>query len=161
MFLTDLNGNEIIGINRFHLIYSDNHDADLEFRYKMSLVKKLGLPIMLSSRLMIKKDHRNSETFHRLLVALFKYGLNHNYLINIIDCAPNLVAFYERVGYRKYFKNFTDLVLGEKTPMILLGHDLKHLRKVGSPLYRFRCEYGIKNKDYSDWFELMELHSKT
>ena len=152
-FITNPDNDEAIGVYRLNLIDLDNIDPELECRYNISVFKELGLPISVSSKLMIKKSSRNLCIVNQLMRAIFEYGVPRNYMLNIIDCSPELVPFYERVGFRKYSRNFIDPVMGEKVPMVLFVEDLKHLEKMKSPLLRVCLQHGVINKSYSNWLE--------
>jgi predicted GNAT family N-acyltransferase len=156
-FITDEKEEEAIGIYRLNLVDFNNIDSELENRYKLSYFENLGLNLTISSKLMIKKDCRNLCTVNQLTRAVFNYGVERNYLLNILDCSPDLVPFYERMGFRKYYKNFIDPVLGEKVPMVLFVEDLDYLLSVKSPLFRICNEFGVQKKDYSTWLECNKL----
>ncbi len=150
-YLTDESGDEAIGVYRLNTIDPNNVDPEMERRYKFSSFKNLGISISLSSKLMINAKYRSLSTMHHILNAVFEYGVIHNQLLNFIDCSPALVPMYERLGYRRYYKNFTDPVLGEKVPLVLFVKDLDYLNKIKSPLYKFCCKYNVPSDHYEEW----------
>jgi uncharacterized protein len=150
-FLTDESGDEAIGVYRLNIIDPENIDPEMERRYKLSLFKSLEIPLSYSSKLMIMAKHRSLCTMQRILNKVFEYGVIHNQLLNFIDCSPALVPMYERLGYRKYYKNFIDPVLGEKVPLVLLVRDLEYLDRIKSPLYKFCCQYNVPSEKYGEW----------
>ncbi|MBN2486840.1 MAG: GNAT family N-acetyltransferase [Bacteroidales bacterium] len=144
---------EVTGIYRLNLLDSDNIPAEVEEHYCISAFKELGLKVGYSSKLMTHISQRSLCNVNLLLRQVFYYGVEREYFLNFIDCSPTLVPFYERIGFRKYYSNFNDHVLGEKTPMVLFVKDLDHLKKVNSPLYKVCLEMGVENINYSKWLE--------
>jgi predicted GNAT family N-acyltransferase len=139
---------EVIGIYRTNVLDWDNIPPELEERYAISTFRHLGITPAYSSKMMIKKDCRGLSCVNQLLRKVFEHGVKNGLLLNFIDCSEEIVSFYERIGYRRYYKNFIDPILGEKVPMVLIVSDLEHLEKINSPLYKVCLEHGVVPTHY-------------
>ncbi|NJO93627.1 MAG: GNAT family N-acetyltransferase [Hydrococcus sp. RM1_1_31] len=152
-YIDNIETDDVYGIYRLNLLKFGEVLPELESRYCISAFKNLGLQASYSSKLMTHISQRNLCNVSLLLRKVFEYGVDREYFLNFIDCSPDLVPFYERIGFRKYYSNFTDAVLGEKIPMVLFVKDIEHLKAMKSPLYKICLEKGVKNEDYSLWLE--------
>lgn len=142
---------EIVGIFRFNVIDFDNIMPQFEERYSISSFKNLGLSASFSSKFMIHQKYRGGCSMFHLLRRVFSYGVSRNHLLNFLDCSPELMPFYERLGYTKYYKNFTDPILGEKVPMVLFVTDFDRLSSGNKSLYKLCIEHNLSKTDHSEW----------
>lgn len=152
-YVEDTSNQDIIGVCRLNRLNPKYVDSQIEERYHISLFSELSHSLGFVSKLMMQKNNRSICTVNNLFRNLFQYGIKNNFFINFIDCSPSLIPFYERLGFRRYAENFTDSILGLKTPMVLFVEDIEHLKKVKSPFYKMACNLKLKNKDYSSWLE--------
>lgn len=91
----------------------------------------------VTSKLAVAPSHRGTTIGYRLAAAALVDGLDNGIRFNIIRCEPNLVPFYERMGFRMSHRvRWHYAEWGEGVVMILDLHDEVYLRKVGSPLLR-------------------------
>jgi hypothetical protein len=150
-YITNDAEDEAIGIYRLNSINPYDIDPELEMRYRFSLFKPLGLNMSLSSKLMIHPKLRSICTMQHILRAVFDFGVQNNQLLNFLDCSPALVPMYERLGYRRYHKNFMDPILGEKVPLVLFVKDLEYLSNLKSPLHKYCLQYNVEPEKYDSW----------
>jgi hypothetical protein len=84
--------------------------------------------------------------------AAYKDAKRLGVRLNYGDCSPNLIPFYEHLGYRAYGPWFEDPEYGVKSPLLMLVGDRDRFRQVGSPLRRVADRYP-DDAEARDWFE--------
>lgn len=92
--------------------------------------------LSFTSRLMVTRDRRGSNTLAQLLAFAYEYGVRQGARLDFCHCQPSLVQVYQHLGYRRYKENFVDPDTGYRVPMVLLGQDIEHLKLIRSPFVR-------------------------
>lgn len=69
----------------------------------------------------------------RLMRAIYKWGLGNGCDYALIDCNAPLRPLFEAMGFRQVIPDFVHPEYGLVHPMVLVMHDLDHLRSIRSP----------------------------
>lgn len=118
--------------------------------------------ISLSSRIMVDKEQRGSAALGMLLLKAYTFVREKGVKFDFCNCSPNLIEFYEHLGYRRYCDGFNDENTGYHIPLVFIADDIGHLKKVRSPFYR-AARRSLDNYDESTkiWFEKsFPIHSE-
>ena len=103
------------------------------------------------SRLMVHQARRSSAVAAALSTAAFLTGCERNTQFNFVHCAPRLLGFFERMGFRQYTDSFRDPEIGSLVPLVLVLEDVQHLRASRSPFLDWAPERS--NNSYAvSWF---------
>lgn len=97
----------------------------------------------LTTKLAVKPEYRGSTVMYQLIVENFKISQGERLQFSFGAGNPHLISLYERIGYRRFTKNFTDPGYGLLVPIVFVAEDAEYLRKIHSPLYRL-----VKNSPY-------------
>ena len=89
--------------------------------------------ISVTTKLIVAPQWRNSTLPLKLCLAAWDEGYAAGVAFDCIDCKPWLKQFFEKFGWHRCSPILRDPDYGEASPMILAGHDWKHLERVGSP----------------------------
>ena len=113
--------------------------------FQLERLKALGLEhIVIISRLVVLPDYRHSAFVGHFFVHLLRHCIEQGYRYAVHYCAPDMLPFYERLGYRAYgeARNLAPVngVPGTRAtepgplriPLLLAPFDDKHLRRVHS-----------------------------
>ncbi len=106
--------------------------------------------LSLTSAWAVSARWRGSPALSVLFAAAYKMSKERNIRFDFCHCAPAQLAPYQRLGYRRYTSNFTDET-GLRVPMVMLMDDVRHLKRVRSPLFRIACNYEA-NTATAVWF---------
>ncbi|MDH3234049.1 MAG: cyclic nucleotide-binding domain-containing protein [Alphaproteobacteria bacterium] len=146
-------GDEVVGSLRV-IRMSEVKTLD-PFIEKFSLAPALAEfgpePIVTTSRFMIADRLRNSMAIFRLLQKMWESATKFDIRLNYGDCSPHLVAFYERLGYRRYVDGFNDDAYGFKLPLLMIVRDNEFMRRVRSPFAAMNSDDG-DDGEARDWF---------
>jgi hypothetical protein len=107
--------------------------------------------ISFCSRLMIHQSHRYTSLAIALSSAAYVIGRERSTQFNFVHCAPRIVRFFERMGFRRYTNHFYDLEIGPQVPLVLVLEDVEHLRALNSPFLAHAVERASHNHSVS-WF---------
>lgn len=113
--------------------------------------------ISFTGRLMVAKGHRNSALGGILAREIYTIGRDLGLLFDFIHTTPDLLAFFERLGHRRYKENFIDANLGCRIPMVLALHDLRHLERCHSPFLSVAERYQ-NDAESAAWFNNSFTH---
>jgi CRP-like cAMP-binding protein/predicted GNAT family N-acyltransferase len=91
--------------------------------------------IGIVTRYVVDPQHRGSAASFRLMVGCCDLLLQQRVQLVFLACSPHLINLYLAMGFRTYTRNFNDSDVGIVVPMVLLGNDLDHLRRIKSPLW--------------------------
>lgn len=94
--------------------------------------KKVGL----TTKMAIASPYRGSTIMFRLIAEMYKIYNDYQIQFSFGGGNPRLIQLYERVGYRRFTKNFTEPGYGLLIPLVFIHDDIGHLKLVRSPLYR-------------------------
>lgn len=146
-------GDAVVGSLRI-IRMSEVDDLD-PFIKKFSMAPALDAfgpeAIVTSSRFMITDRLRNSMAIFRLLQQSWQDATKLGVRLNYGDCSPHLVAFYERLGYRRYVDGYNDDAYGFKLPLLMLTRDNEYFRRVRSPFAAMNPDAG-DDPEVRDWF---------
>ena len=87
----------------------------------------------INTKLMTGPDHRNSSLGLRLARSSYALATADGMRLDFIDCNLHLVPFFARMGYRQIQAEIVHPEYGHVHPMVLVTHDIPHLRSVKSP----------------------------
>lgn len=94
------------------------------------------------TRLVLLPEHRTSAAGITLLQTLFRQALVEGWRIGLLACEPGLFPLYLRLGFRPLGRCHASPTGGFRIPMIMLNHDVAHLKRVGSPLLGLVTSHG-------------------
>lgn len=94
--------------------------------------KKVGL----TTKMAIAPAYRGSTIMFRLIAEMYKIYNDYQVQFSFGGGNPRLIQLYERVGYRRFTRNFTEPGYGLLIPLVFIHDDIGHLKSVRSPLYR-------------------------
>jgi len=126
------------------VLYLDNlpDPSHLIKRFQIeSAIEAFGLSaICTTSRFILDPRLHGSKTVYHLSRSSFIDGMERGIRVNLGDCSPGLIPFYEKMGYRVYRQGFNDPLFGYKVPILML-RDWSWMRRIGSPLIRLKHQY--------------------
>lgn len=108
-------------------------DSRLEYgldRIPPALLAKAAI----GTRLAVVPEHRRSSAGMQLFVHFFEEGLRGGYELCLLACEPGLYSMYVQLGFRPLGACHASPSGGFRIPMVMVVHDVDHLRAVGSPL---------------------------
>lgn len=92
--------------------------------------------IGLTTKMAIDPAYRGSTVMFRLIAEMYKIYNDHQIQFSFGGGNPRLIQLYERVGYRRFTRNFTEPGYGLLIPIVFIHDDIDHLKAVRSPLFR-------------------------
>jgi hypothetical protein len=107
--------------------------------------------MVVCSRLAVLPEFRGGAAGRAAFDAIYRHELARGTLFGFQYCAPRLVPFFRRYGFREYLPPLEDAVISEAHRMVLLLDDVLHLRSSGSPLLSIANE-GIGVSRTRSWF---------
>ena len=125
---------EITGTLRIN--WGEDVSAFKAFAQSCALAKFRHFPsasLSFCSRLMVDPARRSSALAAALSTAAYLKGRDRNTQFNFMHCAPRLLSFFERMGFRQYTQSFRDPEIGSQVPLVLVVEDVEHLRITRSP----------------------------
>jgi len=109
------------------------------------------------TRLAILREYRKTAASLVLLRRLCEDGLAGDTLAALLSCEPGLYAGYLRLGFRPLGGVHQGARGGFRIPMVLLHHDIEHLRQVRSPwLPQLAAFDGPLPQDALLWYRTLE-----
>jgi hypothetical protein len=111
----------------------------------------------LYTRLAVLREYRKTAASLVLLRRLCDDALAGDTLAGLLSCEPGLYAGYLRLGFRPLGGVHQAASGGFRIPMVLIHHDIDHLRRIRSPMVRplARVE-GPLPQDAVRWFRMLE-----
>jgi CRP-like cAMP-binding protein len=97
--------------------------------------------VCMTSRLVLHRNIRGSHLLKLLACAMYGFGREQGMRLNFIDCHPQWLPLYSRLGYRVYRPGFNHQKYTYVIPMVLVGDDLDYLRQVKSPFVPIARRY--------------------
>ncbi len=126
---------EHTGMCRINQITRDHRELQaLNQRYQLSDYFGESQNLFYISRLLIRAKYRGSVSILKIIQRICRRLMFYRDFIIFIDCSPELVDMYEKLGFKRYCENFYDDVLGLKTPMRFNRLDINYHQKIGSPV---------------------------
>jgi len=143
---------EITGTLRIN--WGEDISAYTDFAESCSLANFKYFPadsLSFCSRLMVHKARRATAIAAALSTAAYVKGRDRNTQFNFVHCAPRLLSFFERMGFRQYTRPFHHSEIGPQVPLVLVLEDVEHLRASRSPFLGRALEQ--PNNDFAAiWF---------
>ena len=107
--------------------------------------------ISFTGRMMVAKKYRSSPLAASLAREAYRLARECGVAFDFIHTTPPLIPFFERLGHRRYNRDFLDPDLGPRTPMVLVLEDLAHLERCQSPFLSTARQ--LQNRpDHAAWF---------
>jgi hypothetical protein len=148
-----LNGDEVVGSLRVTFL-EDVPDVG-PFIQKLSMgpaIRRFGVgALVLTSRFIIDPSVRHGTVALRMMRSGYEQAMARSVRLNFGDCSPNLLPFYEHMGYRNYASAFNDPAYGFKLPMVMLLRDHEQFTAAGSVLSSLVRDYPDDTEARS-WF---------
>jgi predicted GNAT family N-acyltransferase len=134
-------GNKVVGTMRITLGEPDQFPLFLSeiftlHKFKEILNTQRFKAIGLSTKFAIAPAFRGSTLMYKLVSETIRICQDNNIQFFFGGCNPHLIPLYERVGWRRFTKNFTDDNNGLLVPLLIIPEDTLYLKQVKSPLYR-------------------------
>ncbi len=107
--------------------------------------------ICTTSRFMLDPALRHGTVILRLMETAFEDARSRGMRLNYGDCSPNMLPFYEMLGYRRYTAPYNDTAYGYKVPILMLGEH-EWFQRVRSPLRRV-VQRHPDDPEVRAWFE--------
>ncbi len=151
-------GSKIIGTGRINVGRLSDFPSDLVQTYRMDKFKKFydaqDEPYFaVVSKGMILPEYRSTPAMYQIMAKLYDLYCDYGVQFAFVNCNFHLIPFYEHYGSRRIDKNIVDPNIGAMASLVMLVDDVKHLRAVGSPLFRkARKRVGLNN-NVVDWFK--------
>ena len=98
--------------------------------------------VCMISRLALHPDLRGSYVLKQLTCSLYGFMLEEEMRFNFIDCHPQLLPLYSRLGFRVYRAGFNHDKYTYVIPMVLDLDDIDHLKRMKSPLVSVAEHFG-------------------
>lgn len=155
--LTD--GNQILGtVRTVHAAWLPDLSL-IEKTGALAGVERFGAEaVVTTGRFMLAPELRGGTAILRLIIAAADAMREAGIRLNYGDTSPQLLPFYEHLGYRRFAWPFTDPDYGWKFPILMLVRDQKRMAAMGSPLRRVFA--GLPDDaEARDWFEATYSHS--
>ena len=102
--------------------------------------------VCMTSRLVLHRNIRGSHLLKLLTCAMYRFGREQDMRLNFIDCHPQWLPLYSRLGYRVYRPGFNHQKYTYVIPMVLVGDDLDYLEQVKSPFLPIARRYRASMK---------------
>ncbi len=139
-------GNNIVATIRVTIAAAENYPADLAEVFCMNKIQLLhtnwgNQHFGLGTKLAVKPEYRNSPTLYLIISEAYRLLREYKVQLCFTGCNPYLVPLYERMGFRKFAKNFTDPGYGLLVSLVMVVEDINHFRAIKSPLYRHARRY--------------------
>lgn len=119
----------------------DNYYAGKE-SYKVATVMKL----------MVALEYRSSSVLYLMLSKFYEIYSEKGVQFSFGAGNLHLLRLYEKMGYHRYSKNFTDFGYGLLSPLVMLTDDLNHFRTIRSPFLRLARKKAVVNLQDVEWF---------
>jgi hypothetical protein len=134
-----------------------------KFAMKPALADLGSSAICSTSRFMLDPRRRHGKAILQLMERVYVDAAARGVRLNYGDCSPNLLPFYEHLGYRRYARAYNDTAYGFKVPILMVGRDREGLERLRSPLARIAGRYP-DDAEARTWFarhyaEYLQLES--
>jgi CRP-like cAMP-binding protein len=145
---------EVVGMIRSTLLSEVPDPAPLIEKFGLEPALKEFSPseIGATSRFMLDPRLRGGLALLRLMRTPYELGMARGVRLNYGDCSPQLVPFYEHLGFRRCGRSFNDAAYGFKVPILMLTGDRVQFEQVRSPVARWAKQYPHDAAARS-WFE--------
>ncbi|MDF2572953.1 MAG: putative transcriptional regulator, Crp/Fnr family, partial [Sporomusa sp.] len=134
-------GSEIAATLRLTIASAGDYPSDLAETFQMHKIKAVSEDLSnthfgLATKIAAKPHYRSSPAFYLMLVESYRLLSNQKATFCFGGCNPAVVPLYERIGFRRFTSNFTDLGYGLLIPLVMVIQDIEHMKVIKSPIYR-------------------------
>ncbi|HWR06727.1 cyclic nucleotide-binding domain-containing protein [Sporomusa sp.] len=134
-------GSEIAATLRLTISSPDDYPSDIIEAFQFQKFRTISegfakSPYGLATKIAALAHYRSSPAFYLMLVESYRLLHDHKAPICFGGCNPSIVPLYERIGFRRFTKNFTDPGYGLLVPLVMVLEDQEHMRAAKSPIYR-------------------------
>lgn len=139
ILLYAVSDSNIVGTSRITINTLDKFPGWLSDSFclqKYQTILGRNAEVAFSTKVAILPEFRGSTVMYQLITEHFKIFQDNNIIVSFSGSNPNLIPLYEKIGYRKFTKNFSEPGHGLLVPFVIILDDTDHLRTVHSPLYR-------------------------
>ncbi len=145
-FLTD--ENEIVGSVRVLVCDAPLLPRNLVEAYDLRNFSAFdAAKLCLSDHFIIAADWRQTAASSVMLGAKYKQLRSRGIKFDFCNVTPALVELFQKLGYRRFTKNFVDPIDGLRTPLVLVVEDIEHLTTVKSPFALIADEFENSPED--------------
>lgn len=120
----------------------DEYYASTNSEYQVATVMKL----------MVDLEYRSSSVLYLLMSKFYEIYSKTGVQFSFGAGNLHLLRLYEKMGYHRYGKNFTDFGYGLLSPLVMLTDDLQHFRTIRSPFFRKARNKAKINTQDVEWF---------
>ncbi len=89
--------------------------------------------VSITTKFMMLPRCRRGTLAVRMMMAIFRFGLEEDIHFDFMDCNPHLESFFRGMGYRSACGKVHHPEYGDVQPMVLSLTDTAYLGAVGSP----------------------------
>lgn len=107
--------------------------------------------LSFSDRLLVGPAWRKTAIPAVLMGAAYKLLRKEGVRFDFCRCPPALIGLFQKLGYRRYAKNYVDPEAGLQAPMVLVLEDAAHLAAINSPFAAQARGYANRD-DAAQWF---------
>lgn len=107
--------------------------------------------LSFSDRLLVGPAWRKSRIPAVLMGAAYKLLRREGVRFDFCRCPPALIGLFQKLGYRRYARNYVDPEAGLQAPMVLVLDDLPHLVEMNSP-FAAQARGDVNRDDAAQWF---------
>ncbi|SMD03339.1 cyclic nucleotide-binding domain-containing protein [Sporomusa malonica] len=134
-------GSEIAATLRVTIASVEDYPADLVDTFQLHKFKTVHADpsnsyFGLVTKIAAKPHYRSSPAFYLMLVESYRLLSAQKVTFCFGGCNPSVVPLYERLGFRRFTKNFTDPGYGLLVPLVMMIQDIEHMKAIKSPIYR-------------------------
>ncbi|KYC40178.1 hypothetical protein WA1_26935 [Scytonema hofmannii PCC 7110] len=90
----------------------------------------------ITTKLIVSSEFRSTTLAVRLVLAAYQQAIKDRIKYDFIECKPNLVNFFLRIGYKLHKEQINHPDRGKCISMILNLEDFEHFERIGSPFLR-------------------------
>lgn len=152
------NDKEVVGTARLNFgKISDFPDKVIENLsmndfYEYCVNSNTEYQVAFVSKLMVGVEYRSSSVLYLILIKFYEFYCKTGARLFFAACGSHLLGLYEKLGFHRYGKNFTDFGYGLLSPIVVLDDDMKHFRSIRSPLFRIARKKVTVNSKNVEWF---------
>ncbi|MFZ5643096.1 MAG: GNAT family N-acetyltransferase [Bacillota bacterium] len=144
-------GLEIVGTLRLNIGFINDFSSFFINSYRLDKFHKIAIdnkksPILcFASKLMIAPAYQGTYIIKLIMEKVHSICREKKIQFMFMGCAPGLVSFYEKMGFRRYTSNINIPEYGYIVPLVILPEDAEHLCNVDSPfIFDNKVEYSSK-----------------
>lgn len=154
----------VIGTLRMTVGTIDTFPEWLSNTFSLNKVKSIINPhqkIGLLTKLAIDPAYRGTTLMYQFLKEILIISYDHDVKYAFGGCNPNLISFYERMGFIRFAsKNFTEPGYGLLIPIVLITDYLDHFKIARATALRFVREKNTNNASAEAFIKIFPYTKK-